>query len=98
MGTKMNRDTLKQLRIGEGWIQLRVHGEPYVIATRSRYEPLLQVENIRSQTMHYIFMSAKTFMEGLEPLRIANQGKFDALQFRIRKESNDRYSPYLIEQ
>ena len=98
MGAKISRDTLQQLRVGEGWIHLRVHGEPYVIATHRRYEPVLQVENLRSRTMHFIYMSAKTFMEGIEPLRIANKGTFDGLQFRIRKESSDRFSPYLFEQ
>ncbi len=97
MGTRVDRDALQQLRVGEGWIHLRVHGEPYVIATHRRYEPVLQVENLRSRTMHFIYMSAKTFMEGLEPLRTENDGRFDGLQFRIRKESNDRFSPYLFE-
>ena len=93
----MDRSALQQLRIGEGWIHLKVHGEPYVITTHRRYEPVLQVENLRSQTMHFIYMSAKTFMDGLEPLRIANHGKFDGLQFRIRKESGDRFAPFLID-
>ena len=93
----MNRDNLQQLRIGEGWIRLKVHGEPYVIATNRRYEPVLQVENLHSKTMHYIYMSAKSFMEGFEPLRTANNGKFDGLEFRIRKESSDRFAPFLIE-
>ncbi len=91
------RDQLTQLRIGEGWIQLRIHGEPFVKATFRGYTPVLEVENLHSQTRHFLYMSAKTFMEGIEPLRVGNSGRFDGLQFRIRKEADDRFARYLIE-
>ena len=97
MSTDTSTATLAQLRVGEGWISLRVHGEPYVVPTLRRYEPVLQVENLYSHTRHFLYMSAKSFMEGVEPLRASNGGHFDGLEFRIRKESDDRYARYLIE-
>ena len=92
----MGRDELDQLKIGEGWIQLRVHGEPYVVSTFRGYAPVLEVENLRSRTRHYLFMSAKSLMEGLEPLRSTNHGSFAGLEFRIRKESDDKFAKYEI--
>ena len=93
----MNREALQQLRVGEGWISLKIYGEPYVIATRYGYTPVLHVENRYSKTEHFLYMSAKTFMEGLEPLRAANDGNFDGLQFRIRKDSSDKFARFVIE-
>lgn len=98
MGERMGRNGLDQLRLGEGWVHIRVHGEPYVIATFRGYAPVLEVEDIHARTRHYIFMSAKSFMEGIEPLRAANGGGFGGLEFRIRKDSDDRFAKYVIEQ
>lgn len=76
---------------------MRVCGEPSVVVTFRGYAPVLPVENMRSRTRHYIFMSAKSFMEGIEPLRAKNHGHFSGLEFRIKKESDDRFAKYLIE-
>lgn len=95
---EMKKSALQQLRIGEGWIRLKIHGEPYVMPTRNGYAPVLEVENRHSATRHFIYMSAKTFMEGIEPLRDVNGGAFDGLEFKIRKESGDRFAKFIIEQ
>ena len=97
MNAEITLNQLQQLRIREGWIHLRVQAEPYVIATRYGYQPVLPVENLRSQTRHFIYMSAKSFMDGIEPLRSTNDGKFSGLEFRIRKESDNKLAPFVIE-
>ncbi len=93
----MDRNELEQLRIGEDLIQLRVHGEPYVVATFRGYAPVLEVENLHSRTRHYVFISAKSFMDGVEPLRVANGGVFDGLVFKVRKDSDDKYAKYVVQ-
>jgi hypothetical protein len=52
------------------------------LATGSRYELLIG--------------GVKSLAECLEPLRASNNGIFRGLKFRIKKESEDRFSPYLV--
>ena len=88
---------LQKLKIGEGWFSVRVHGEPYVVATFKGYAPVLEVEDTYAQTHHFLYISAKSLMEALEPLRQKNDGLFDGLIFRIRKQSGDPFAKYEIE-
>ncbi len=68
-----------------------------MLPTFRGYAPVLEVENLHSQTRHFLYMAAKTFMEGIEPLRVGNSGQFDGLTFQIRKDSEGRYARYVIE-
>ena len=39
----------------------------------------------------------KSLAESLEPFRTSNNGMFRGLRFRIKKESEDRFSAYVVE-
>ena len=94
----MNRPKLQRLRIGEGQVKLKIHGEPYVVTTPQRYIPALQVEDLYSRTRHYLNIYPISLKNGLEPLRQSNNCQFDGLVFTIRKAANDQFAPYVIEQ
>ncbi len=45
-----------------------------------------------------LFISSKSISLGLEPLVQANGGRFQGLRVRLRKESDDRMAPYVVEE
>ena len=91
-----SRDELTQLRVGEGSIRIRLHGEPYVVPTFRGYAPVLEVEDLHARTRHFLYITAKSFMEAVEPLRAANGGKFHGLEFEIRKTTDKKFARFAI--
>lgn len=86
-----------RLRVGTAWTRVRVLSEPYVVLTVRGYVPALRVEEIGTGLDHELFISAKSLAEGLEELRRYNGGRFEGLQFRLRKESTEKMAPYEVE-
>jgi hypothetical protein len=84
------------LRVGTGWIELEVVGEPYVVMTMRGYAPVLKVKAIRNELEYEMYISSKSMSEGLEPLRI-QRGQFAGIKFRVRKDSTDQYAKYVVE-
>ena len=89
--------TLTQLKVGEGPIRIRLCDEPTVRATFKGYVATIEVEDLYSRTRHFMYIQAKSICEGLEPLRLANDGRFEGICIRIRKESAEKFSKYVIE-
>jgi len=83
------------LKVGVNWINVEVVSEPYVVMSFRGYAPVVDVTGPEGKQMLYI--SSKSISEGLDPLVKANGGKFLGLKLRLRKESEDRMAPYVVE-
>jgi len=85
-----------RLRVGIGWIELEILAEPYVVLTFNGYAPALKVKDLRNGLDYEMFISAKSLAQALEPLRLA-RGAFTGIRIKLRKESEDRFSSYIVE-
>jgi hypothetical protein len=88
------RKEIPTLKISTDWIQLIVIGEPDVMITFKGYAPVLPVKLIKNGLDYYMYISAKSLSEKLEPLRQNNNGLFNNLKLSIRKTSEDKFSTY----
>ena len=85
------------LRPGTGWIEVEAVSEADVLLTFKGYAPILPVRVIKSGLVKYLFISAKSLSTALEEMRKKNKNKFVGLRFRLRKESEEKMSPYIVE-
>jgi len=86
------------LKVGTEPLLLRITSEPYVIYTSRGYAPVVDVADCKTSEVFTMFISAASIARKLESLRRANDNSFTGLEFWIRKESNDRMAPYVLEQ
>ncbi len=83
------------LKVGAEWVSVEILSEPYVVMTLRGYAPVVDVEAPGGR--HILYISSRSISEGLEPLVQANGGRFSGLRLRLRKESDDRMAPYVVE-
>lgn len=83
------------LKVGIEWIAVEVVSEPYVVMSFRGYAPVVDVTGPAGKQV--LFISSKSISEGLDPLVQANGGKFLGLKLRLRKGSEDRMAPYVVE-
>jgi hypothetical protein len=83
------------LKVGVKPVEVEVVSEPYVVMSFRGYAPVMDVQGPDGKQI--LFISSKSISEGLEPLRQANGGKFIGLKLRLRKETEDRMAPYIVE-
>jgi len=88
---------MPKLDVGVGWIEVEVTGPPNLINTFRGYTPVLPVKEARTSLDYWLFVQAKSIAEKLEPLREQNNGRFEGLKFRIRKQSMEKLAKYEIE-
>ena len=91
----MKKD-ISTLKVSTGWVNLTIVGEPDVILTFKGYAPVLPVMLDQNRLEYYLYISAKSIAEKLEPMRQSNEGKFSGLKISIRKTGDDRFSTYDI--
>jgi hypothetical protein len=82
------------LKIGTGWLELKIVGEPDVLVTFKGYAPVLPVRLIKNDLEYYLYISAKSISEKLEPMRQNNNGFFSGINIAVRKISEDKFSAY----
>lgn len=87
---------LKSLKLGTGWTQLTVLGEPDVVLTFRGYAPVLPIRQNQNDLEYFLYISAKSLGEPLEELRKANDGRFTGLEIEIRKISTEKFATYEI--
>ena len=92
----MTSDKLPQLKVSTGWIDVSVIDEPTVLMTFRGYAPVLPVRVEKTGLEYFLFISAKSIGEALDPLRESNGGRFIGLEFSIRKAGTDQFSRYEI--
>ena len=76
----MDSSDIPQLKVSTGWIDVSVLEEPTVKATFKGYAPILKVRANHTGLEYFLYISAKSITEGLEPLRQQNGGKFCGLK------------------
>jgi hypothetical protein len=86
------------LKVSTGWIELIVTGEPFVVPTWKGYAPVLPVKTKINGLDYILYISAKSFADGIEPLRQKNGGRFQGLSISVRKASADKFSLYEIKE
>ena len=83
------------LKVGVNAVVVEVVSEPYVVMSFRGYAPVMDVQGPDGKQI--LFISSKSISEGLEPLRQQNGGKFTGLKLKLRKETEDRMAPYIVE-
>jgi len=77
---------------------LAVESEPYLITHYRGYGLAVVVRNLSTNDKYELFIDGiKSLFTQLEPLVEANGGMFTGLRIGIKKESNERSSPYVID-
>jgi hypothetical protein len=91
----MSGERKPNLKVGVNWVSADVVSEPFVVMSIRGYAPVVDVRTPEGDFILYI--SSKSISEGLDPLVQANGGKFAGLKLRLRKETEDRMAPYIVE-
>ena len=86
-----------RFRTGTTFTSLEVTSEPYLVLTFRGYTGAVEVLELATGSHYELLIGGiKSLAECLEPLRASNNGAFKGLKFRIKKESEDRFSPYVV--
>jgi hypothetical protein len=83
------------LKVGVEWVTVEITSEPYVVMGFRGYAPVVDVSGPGGNQILYI--SSKSISEGLDPLVQGRGGKFAGLKLKLRKETEDRMAPYIVE-
>ena len=89
-------DRKPTLKVGTDWVEVEIRTDPFVVATRFGYAPVVEVEALREGKVYVWFVKAGSIAEKLEPIRIAH-GSLEGVQVRIRRETAEQTARYLIE-
>lgn len=84
-------------KIATEWIDLEVLSEVDVILTFDGYAPYLNVRKIKTGEEFRFYITAKSLAIPLEELRNKNNGIFEGIKFRVRKEGLGKTAKYEIE-
>jgi hypothetical protein len=90
-----DQDRKPNLKVGVEWITAEVLSEPFVVMSIRGYAPVVNVKTPEGEFILYI--SSKSISEGLDPLVRTNGGAFKGLKLRLRKETEDKMAPYIVE-
>lgn len=90
-------DNLPHLHVGTNWLYIEILSEPFVVYRRLGYSPVVVVEEIESEQHSILFVSAKSLSNYLEPIR-RRRGNLMGLNIKIRKDGEDRFSKYEVEE
>ena len=77
---------------------IQVVSEPYVVFTVRGYAPVIDIIERKSRHATALFISAKSLAQPLEMLKKENGDLFSGLEFWIRKASDGRTAPYILEE
>ncbi len=93
----MSKELPPSLKVSTEWIELEIISEADVILTTFGYAPFLLVREITTDIDYRFYISAKSLAIPLEKLRKDNNGIFEGVQFRVRKESTEPKAPYEVD-
>ena len=89
--------TQPRFRTETTFTTLEVTSEPYLVLTFRGYTGAVEVLELATGSRYELLIGGiKSLAECLEPLRASNNGAFKGLRFMIKKESEDRFSPYVV--
>lgn len=93
----MEREKLPTFRCTTDFANLKVISEEYVVFTNRGYAPVVDVENMTDNTKYQFYIQALSVAKKFEELRKENDYNFKGITIRVKKESNDKFAPYVIE-
>lgn len=95
----MDETRKKPISITTEAVILKIVSEPTVFLTFRGYAPVVEIrlDNDPSGETYYLYIAAKSLSEPLEDLRKKNGGKFAGIHLRLRKESTDKFAPYIVQ-
>lgn len=85
------------VRVGISEVSLEIVSEPYVVNTFRGFAPVVDAKVEGEESIKTIYISAKSLSEPLTPMIEENGDKFTGLKLKIRKESVENRSPYIVE-
>ena len=86
-----------RFRTGTTFTTLEVTSEPYLVLTFRGYTGAVEVLELATGSRYELLIGGiKSLAESIEPLRASNNGTFKGLRFRIKKESEDSFSTYVV--
>ena len=88
---------LRRLRVGTDWVPLRIVSEPSVVVTARGYIPVVYVQHLQTGEAFELRATAVSIADGLEPLRLENDGSLVDVEVRIRRTSTEQTAPYEVE-
>ena len=85
------------LKVKTEWVEVEILSEPHVVMSIRGYAPVVDVKASGEADKLILFISSKSISLGLDPFVQANGGKFAGIKVRLRKETDDRMAPYVVE-
>ncbi len=89
--------SLNHLKVGTEWAEIQILADPFVVYRNDKYLPVVLVEETSTERKCLLFVTAMSLAKCLEPFR-AKRGALVGINVRIRKKSEDKFSPYEIEE
>lgn len=83
------------LKVGTEFVAVEITSEPYVVMTVRGFAPVVDVKAPGGEFILYI--SSKSMSDGLVPLIEAQEGRFQGLKLKLKKESDDQMARYVVE-
>ena len=95
----MDESRKKPISVTTEAIVLKIVSEPTVLLTFRGYAPVVEVhlDGEPAGETNYLYIAAKSLSEPLDDLRKKNGGKFTGIHLRLRKESTDKFAPYIVQ-
>ncbi len=93
--SELNQE-VPRLRVGTEWLDLTIEAGPYIVVTVRGYAAALPVRDASGASFE-LLAGAGSICTGIELLREENDGEYEGVRFKIRRESAERTARYEIE-
>jgi hypothetical protein len=95
MSSPTQRPTERLKIQGTKPVRIKIISDPYIIDTVFGYAPVIDVAV--GKASFYFFIGTKSLADGIEKLRAENGGAFIGLELKVRRASDDKKAPYVVE-
>ncbi|RME85778.1 MAG: hypothetical protein D6785_03995 [Planctomycetota bacterium] len=93
MALKIHHETLK---VTTEPVVITFKSEPYVVHTFRGFAPVVDVQ-LENGEVKSLYISSSSLASGLMPL-VEARGSFEGLKVRLKKDSDDRFAKYVVEE
>ena len=89
---------LSRLEVTTEPVLIRIISDPYVVPTARGYQPVVDILALKVKKKFFIYIGSSSITKQLEALRVFNSDSLINLEFWIRKASDERMAPYILEE
>jgi len=89
---------LSRLEVTTEPVLIRIISNPYVIPTARGYQPVVDILALKTKKKFFIYIGSSSITKQLEALRASNAESLINLEFWIKKASDEKMAPYLLEE